>query len=67
MAGGDPGIFDRCHSEYSSLVQVRILPEEKPIGHDGADQRGCDKEAEAFFMFQGFDDSKNRSNVAALF
>jgi len=51
VAGADPGIFDCCHSEYSSLAQVWILPEEKSIGHDGADQRGCDKEDKVFFIF----------------
>jgi len=29
--------------EYSSLAEVRILSQDKSIGHDGADQRSYEK------------------------
>jgi len=51
VESADPRIFDRCHSEYSSLAEVRILPEEKSIGHDGADRRGYDKGYKVFLRF----------------
>jgi len=43
VESADPRIFDRCHSEYSSLAEVWILTEEKSISNDRADQRGYDK------------------------
>ena len=43
VESADPGVFDRCHTEYSSLVKAWILLREKSIDHDGADQRSYDK------------------------
>jgi len=40
-----------CRPEHSSLAEAWILPEEKSIGHDGADQRGYGKGDKVFFRF----------------
>ncbi|MGO8990550.1 MAG: hypothetical protein ACLQGU_05690 [bacterium] len=48
MESADPGVFDRCHTEYSSLVKAWILLREKSIDHDGADQRSYDKGYKVF-------------------
>ena len=59
MESADPGILDRCHSEYSSLAEVWILPQDKSIGHDGADQGGYSKGYKVFFTFEGAGEVKN--------
>jgi len=67
LAGADTGIPNFCSPEHRGFAQVWILPEEKSIGIDGADQRGCDKGYKVFFRFQGADELKNRPNGAIWF
>ena len=55
MESADPGIFDRCHSEYSSLAQVWLLLKEKSIGDDGADQRSYKRGHQTFSNLSGAD------------
>lgn len=38
LAGTDTGVPGLCCPEHSSLAEVRILSQEKSLGHDGADQ-----------------------------
>jgi len=51
LASSDTRVFDLWYPEHSSFAQVWILPEEKSIGHDGADQRSYDKGYKAFSRF----------------
>ena len=60
MESGDPRIPDLCRPEHSSLAEVRILPEKKSIGHDGADQGGYPRGYKVFFRFEGAGEVKNR-------
>ena len=64
VESADPGVFDHCHTEYSSLVKVWILLQEKSIGHDGADQRGYSRAYKVFFRLYGADELKNGPNNA---
>jgi hypothetical protein len=59
VESADPGIFDGCHSEYSSLAEVWILPQEKSIGHDGADREGYSRDYKVFLRLYGANDLKN--------
>ena len=62
LAGADTGVSDFCCPEHPSLAEVRILSQEKSIGHDRANQRSYEKGYKVFFRFQGADELKNEAN-----
>ena len=64
MESADPGILDRCHSEYSGLVAVWMLSQEKPIGNDRADKRSYEEEYQVSFKLYGVGELKNGSKSA---
>jgi len=67
VAGGDPGIFDRCHSEYSSLAEVWIVSRDECIGYDGANQRTYEEGYQVFFGLYGAGELKNGPKGAIWF
>jgi hypothetical protein len=51
LAGTDTAILGLCYPEHSSIAEIWILPQEKSIGHDGADQTSYDKGYKVSFRF----------------
>ena len=66
LAGADPGILNRCHSEYSGLVKVWILSEDESIGCDGANQ-WSDEGYWVFLRLCRADELKNGAKGATWF
>jgi hypothetical protein len=64
MEGGDTGIPGLCCAEHPGLAEIRILPQDKSIGHDGADQAGYSRGYKVFFRLYGADKLKNAPNAA---
>ncbi len=64
VAGADTRILGLCCPEHPGLAEVRVLSQDKSIGHDGADQTGYDKGYKVSFRFYGAGELKNRSNGA---
>jgi len=64
LAGGDTGILGFRRAEYSGLVAVWMLSQEKPIGNDRADKRSYEEEYQVSFKLYGVGELKNGSKSA---
>jgi hypothetical protein len=64
LAGTDTGVPGLCCPEHPSLAEVRILSQDKSIGHDGADQGGYSRSYKVFFRLYGADELKNQPKGA---
>jgi hypothetical protein len=64
LAGRDTGIPDFCRPKYTSVVEVWILPQDMPIGHDGSNQRSYEKGYQVFLRLYGTDELKNEPKGA---
>jgi len=59
VSGADTGILGLCCPVIRGLAEVRVLSQDKSIGHDGADQRGYSRGYKVFFRVEGANELKN--------